>query len=120
MPYSHAKVDLSRVPDGTLKETFIHFAEKHNALVDGANELKQDLDQISGVTPEEKEEMHTAMSVFRQVMHYLHGKRFSVTLAGLQTYLLLAIVRQFEGHSSAITHLLDAVISLFEKMVNNP
>ena len=94
MPYSHAKVDLSLVPDGTLKETFIHFAEKHNALVDGANELKQDLDQISGTTPEEKEEVHTAMSFVRQAMHYVHGKRFSVTMAGLQTYLLLAILRQ--------------------------
>jgi hypothetical protein len=115
MPYSQAKVELSRVPEGTLKDTFIHFAEKHNALVEGANEMKQDLDQISGVTQAEKEETHTVMQLVRQATHYLHGKRFSVTLASLQAYLLLAILRQFDVHPNAFSQLLEAIISVLGK-----
>lgn len=116
MPYSHAKVELSRVPEGLLKDTFIHFAEKHNALVDGANEMKQDLDQISGTTSAEKEELHNTMSWVRRAAHYVHGKRFSVTLASLQAYLLLAILRQLNVHPNAFSQLLKTVISLFERV----
>ena len=116
-PYSQAKVDLSRVPDGLLKDTFIHFAEKHNALVDSTNEIKQDLDQISGTTAEEKKEMHHVLSIIRKVVHYLHGKRFNLTLISLQTYLFLSTLKLFGAKPEHFNRLFEMVIQLLQKAI---
>jgi hypothetical protein len=111
MAYSHAKVDLSRVPEGVLKNTFIHFAEQHNALVDGANEMKQDLDQISGDTPEAKAEMHRLLAYMRKLAHSLHSRRFSIMLASVQTYLFCEILRQWGFQAQPVSQLIEQLIS---------
>ena len=118
MPYSHAKVDLALVPDCEFKETFIHFAERHNALVDGANEMKQDLDLISGQTTEEKEGLHKAMSYLRHIGHYIHGKRFSfnMTLIAFQAWLFLNILKQFGLTPEQFSRLMEAGIKILEKV----
>jgi len=116
MAYSHAKVDLSRVPDGRLKDCFIHFAEQHNALVNGANEMKQDLDQISGDTPEAKAEMHRVLGSFRQVAHYLHSRRFSVTLLSVQAYLLCNVLNQFGIQAKQVGQLFDQLLQILQKL----
>ncbi len=115
MPYSDMKVDLSLVPDGILKETFIHFAEKHNALVDGANELKQDIDQISGITPEEKQATYTVMEKVREALAYLHGKRFNATLFTIFFYFALATMKLIGLNPDQVGHLLDVILKILEK-----
>lgn len=116
MAYSHAKVDLSRVPDGVMKNTFIHFAEQYNALVDGANEMKSDLDQISGETPEEKAEMHQVLAYIRAFAHYLHSKRFNLTLIGLQTYIFCGILERFGIMPKQVRQLFETLIQILQKV----
>jgi len=116
MPYSHMRVDLSLIPEGELKNTFVHFAEQHNALVDGASEMKQDLDQISGDTPELKAEMHGVLAKVRGIIHYAHGKRFNAFLFSFQAYLALAIAKQLGVSPALITRLLEAVIKFLDKL----
>jgi superoxide dismutase len=120
MTYNHAKVDLSLVPDGILKNTFIHFAEQHNALVDGANEMKQDLDQISGDTPEAKAEMHRLLAYVRQMAHYLHSRRFNLMLASAQAYLLCGILKQCgirtQPFGLLIEQIINTVIQILQKI----
>jgi|GEM_PF-5062859 len=117
MSYSHAKVDLSLIPDDSPeKNTFILFAEKHNAVVDISGEMKQDLDQISGATPEEKEGLYKTLALVRKLTHYIHGKRFNLTLLMVQGYVGLGILKQVgltpeQGH-----RLFEFLIHFLEKL----
>lgn len=118
MAYDAMKVDLSRIPEGETKDMFVHFAEKHNALVDGTNELKQDIDQISGTTPEEKQATYTLMGKVRAVLHYIHGKRFTATLFTVFFYFLVSIFKQIGMNPDQVGRLIDVGIKLLEKFAN--
>ena len=114
--YVHTKVDLSLIPEGKLKKTFIHFAEQHNALVDGTNEMKQDLDLISGESKEDKADTHRLLSMIRRIAQHLHSKRFNLTLIGIQGYLLCGILKQIGLESRQISQLFDALIKILQKL----
>jgi len=90
MPYSHFKVDLDKLPDD-IKPMVILIAEKHNALVAGASDIKQELDKITGQTPEEKAEMHTAFGKLKVLVHWVHAKKMDGTLALVAIYMLTSI-----------------------------
>ena len=119
MPYSKARLDLAKIPEGPMKELMTEFGEKHNAFVETAEqrhkEIKDDLDQITGKTQAEKAEMHSVFSKIRLVVNYLHGKRFNITLMGIQAYLLLGILRQFGVSTEQVSQLMDVVL----KILNN-
>jgi hypothetical protein len=115
MTYDHAKVDLSLVPDGALKNTFIHFAEQHNALVDGANEIKQDLDQLTGFTIEEKSATYGLIGKLRRIWRALHAKRFNVALLMFQSYLLLGILKAVGITPVQFRQAFDLALKLAEK-----
>ena len=117
MPYSSLKVDLSLIPEGPEKSTFIHFAERHNALVDSAGDLKQDIDQISGITPEEKADTHKAMGNLRKIMKVLHGHRFNFGFILMQLYAVLGITKMLGLTSDQVKHLADLLIRCLDKLV---
>lgn len=115
-PYEHTKVDLSLIPDGKLKNTFIHFAEQHNALVDGTHEMKLDLDLISGQSNEDKAETHRLLRLIRKIAHYLHSKRFNITLLGVQGYMLCGILKQIGLDPRQISQLFDTFLKILQKV----
>lgn len=114
MPYSHAKVELDKLPVD-IKECVIHIARQHNALVDGTNDIKLDLDMVTGSTPEGKAEMHRALSIVQQLVHSLHSKRFSVSLATFQIYATLAILKELGVTPTHLTKLGDILLKILEK-----
>lgn len=69
-------VDISKFPPDE-RPHIIELAEKHNAL-------SEDVDKISGSTPEQKADMHHLFEVVRGGFHYLHTKRFNIGLLTLQ------------------------------------
>ena len=117
--YSHAKVDLAMIPDGPEKNTFVMFAEKHNAVVDVVSINKQDLDQVTGFTPEEKAATYGLLSKVRFILGKAHGKRFTFTLASIQIYVVLNILKSFGMTTDQFKHVLDLFISLLDKLVLN-
>jgi len=114
--YSHTKVDLSLIPEGKLKNTFILFAEQHNALVDGTNEMKQDLDLISGESKEDKAETHRLLRLIRKITQHLHSKRFNLTLLGIQGYLFCGILKLIGIEPRQISLLFDTLIKILQKV----
>ena len=114
MPYSHAKVDLDKLPVD-IKECVVHIAKQHNALVDGTNEIKMDLDMVTGNTVEGKAEMHHALTIVRQVVHGLHSKRFNITLGTIQLYLALAILKQFGVTPEHLAKFGDILLKILQK-----
>lgn len=120
MAYDHTKVDLSRIPDGALKDTFIHFAEQHNALVEEVNELQLDFEQVAGSTPEEKAETSKILGAGRKAFGYLHSKRFWINLLTLQVGGLLFIAKNIGITMSPeqSRHLIDALIQIVQKFAS--
>jgi hypothetical protein len=114
VPYSHAKVELDKLPVD-IKECVIHIAKQHNALVDGTNDMKLDLDMVTGSTPEGKAEMHLALSIVRKVVHGLHSKRFSVSLATFQIYATLAVLKQLGVTPEHLSKLGDILLKILQK-----
>lgn len=99
MPYTHALIDLDRIPSSEARETLIHIAERHNALVKGATDnhkaIKADLDAISGATDKEKTEMHGFFALMRTVVAWLHGHRGNGFMAVLTFYLISSLAKQW-------------------------
>ena len=114
MPYSHAKVELDRLPQD-IKECIVHIAKQHNALVDGTNEIKQDLDMVTGNTPEGKAEMYQALAIVRKVVHGLHSKRFNITVATVQLYVSLQVLKQFGITPEQLGRFADICLKILEK-----
>ena len=77
-------VDLSKFPDDE-KPYLIELAIAHNALC-------EDVDKISGSTPEEKMEMHAVFGKLRTLLHRLHAKRFSISLLTLEVGFVMFIL----------------------------
>jgi hypothetical protein len=77
-------VDISRFPPDE-RPHIIDLAQKHNAL-------SEDVDKVSGTTPEEKKEMHMAYEKFRKLVRCLHAKRFSISLLTLELGFIMFIL----------------------------
>lgn len=116
MASNEMKIDLARIPEGEMKDAFVHFAEKHDALVDAHIEVKQDIDQISGDTPEAKAEIHQAMGMLRKALAFIHGKRFNTALFTMQAYILLGILKQVGITPHQFSDLMDAAIGVLRKI----
>ena len=118
MSFRHNRVDLSAnlsyFPE-KLKGALMHLGEKHNELVEDTNEMKRDLDQLGGETLEVKTETYQAIALLRNILGYLHGKRFHAVLFTVQTYFLLNILKQLHLAPERLDRLLDALISLIQK-----
>lgn len=115
MPYSHALVELDKIPDDYNKEAIIEFAERHNALVKGAGEIKKEIDQITGETPEQKAEFHGIFGKIRAVFHYFHEKRFNATMLIAQASGLLWIAKQFGVKPDQVSRLVEVGLKMAEK-----
>jgi hypothetical protein len=79
-------VDLSKFPDNE-KTHLLELAIAHNALC-------EDVDRISGATPEEKIEMHAVFAKLRLLIHQLHAKRFSISLFTLEIGFIMFILEK--------------------------
>lgn len=118
MPLSHAKIDLSLLPEDT-RIICKHLAEKHNALVLETSEVYLELEQITGSTPEEKAEMHQAFSLLKRGVHFLHKKRFNVMLISFQLYLLLSVFRLLGVSPEALNSLIQTFCQLITKTLGD-
>lgn len=115
MDYSHAKVDLEKLPEG-VREMVIHVAERHNALVNGVNELKLDLDGVTGKTPEEKAEAHGFLAKARKIIHFIHSKRFAFGGGTIVTYFGLGILDRLGLDPTEVSRLLETLLRVIEKI----
>lgn len=79
-------VDIDKFPPDE-RPHIIELAMKHNAL-------SQDVDQISGATPEEKAEMWDLFKKARAVAHYLYQKRFNYTMGVAALYMGMGILKR--------------------------
>lgn len=77
-------VDISTFPPGEQAH-IIDLAKRHNALA-------EDVDAISGNTLEEKIEMHEIFAQIRKWVHYLHERRFSISLLTLEVGFIIFIL----------------------------
>lgn len=103
-------VDVSKFPPDE-RPHIIDMAVKVNAI-------KEDVDGISGVTPEDKAATYAAMGRMRQLVQILHGQRVNAALLSFQAYIILAILKQFGVQPDQFNHLFDVVIKLLEKFAN--
>lgn len=67
-------VDISKFPENE-KPHIIELALRHNAL-------NEDVDKISGSTPEEKTEFHSFTKRFRVLWHFIQTKGFIALIVG--------------------------------------
>lgn len=74
-----ARVDIESWPPE--KPHLIDLAKRHNMHSD-------DLDRISGETPDEKAAMHKLFGILKKPAIYMHGNRYNVFLFTLQVSVL--------------------------------
>lgn len=87
-------VDISRFPPDE-RPHIIDLAQKHNAL-------SEDVDKVSGATPEEKREMHIAYEKIRRLVHQFHARRFSISLLTLELGFIMFILDRLGLNTRAI------------------
>lgn len=113
MVYTHAKVELDKLPEN-VRDGILHLAKKHNALVDGANDIKQDIDRITGRTEEEKAEMHTLFGQVRTVFKWVHNKRFDATLGTLWVVGATFVLKWLGVSGDRLADWLDRLLKILE------
>lgn len=102
-------VDLSKFPPNE-KAHIIDLATAFNAL-------REDVDLITGSTPEEKASMFKAFGHLRGVIHWLHGKRFNLTLFIVSLYFGTGFLEKIGLDPSQATRLFEVLIKALEKQV---
>lgn len=115
MPYSHCQVELDKLPED-VKEMVVIVAKKHNALVAGANEVKTEIDKLTGQTPEEKEEVHDLFQKIRKLIKWAHSKRFDSMVAIVQLTGVSFILKFLGLTPEQFQRLFDALIKVIEKL----
>jgi len=99
-------VDISKFPPDE-RPHILELAEKHNAL-------SVDVDKISGVTAEEKADMHNLFALVRTVLVKAHSKRANIFLATAQAwvvvYILKAVGVDIARFGPVINRLLDTIL----------
>jgi hypothetical protein len=75
--------------------------------------LAQDVDGISGKTPEEKAEAHEAFACLREGWHWLKGKRYGFLAGSLAAYCLLSVLQKLGVDTSQFSpYVYDFIHSL--------
>jgi hypothetical protein len=100
-------VDISKFPEGERPHII--------AMAKSLNAISEDVDHISGSTPEAKAEMHALFNKGLQVMNWLHSRRFNFTLGGFQVCLVVFTFKQLGLKPEQFARLMDALIKLLEK-----
>ena len=106
MPDS-AYIRLSDLPND-LSQRLEVFFKQHNILVDKVVLIKEDLESITGKTPEEKTEVKQAWAIARPLIHLVKSKGLLGLLGswivlqilqslGIQTRLLAPLIEKFMG-----------------------
>jgi hypothetical protein len=101
-------VDISQWPPNE-KAHIVEMARKHNAL-------SLDVDGISGITPEEKQQFHGLMGNVRRLFARLHGKRFHVLLGLATFHYALSTMKQLGLSPEQASRLVEAAIKILEKL----
>lgn len=115
MPYSHCQVELDKLPEDA-KEMVLVVAKKYNALVAGVNEVKTEMDKLTGNTLEEKEEVHDLFQKIRTLIKWAHSKRFDSMVAIVQLTGVSFILKFLGLTPEQFQRLFDALIKLLEKL----
>jgi len=95
-------VDISRLTSDATSY-IIDLTEKHNAL-------NLDVDNISGVTLEEKMESWEAFRMGRLIIHWFHKKRFHIVFFTTQLWLTLNILEHFGIKTEGFAFFMQKII----------
>lgn len=98
-------VDISKFPPDE-RPHIILLAEKHNALA-------EDIDKISGDTPEQKAAMHHFFDLVRRGLNYIHTKRFNISLLTFQVGVVVFILDKL---GVDIKHLASEIIKIVKAL----
>ncbi len=73
--------------------------------------VSEDVDAISGNTPDEKKDMHKAFAATRKLFTKIHGTRYNVALLTFQTWLVVNILHLFGIDTSKIGPIIKKLLS---------